>query len=351
MLPTGLLAGLHLRHVLGRSGVLRQSLLEDDQARRSLVALEQDLAGAHFGAVVLGVDLRGESHPGALEIQTGKQALGAHIAHDGRLGVQTDVAESKAKLQELARKDKERMMLEEAKNKVESYVYQIKNKLIDDEENIAKVTDEKQREEVKKLADDAEEWMYEDGYDADLATFEDKYAELYTPFSKILFRLAELEARPEAIASLNKKLGKVEELMTKWEAEKPHITEEERKEVLDKVEEVRKWVSENEEKQAAIKPHEDPVYVSANVPLQTKDIEVLVTKLSKKKAPKPPKEEKKNETKDEEEPAADAKDGDGDGEKKDEGDADAEPEDKDDAKEGDDASSAESEKDKGGDEL
>ena len=225
------------------------------------------------------------------------------------------MAESKEKLLELARVDKERMMLEEAKNKVESYIYQIKNKLVDDEENVAKITNDKQRKEIKKLADDAEEWMYDDGYNADLPTFEDKYAELSVPFEKILFRLEELEARPAAVESLTKKLGKVEDLMAKWETEKPHITEEERKEVLDKVAEARKWLEDAEKKQKKAKAHEDPAFTSAEVPEQTKDLEVLVAKLNRKKPPKPPKEEKKEE---EEKPAdvdADAE-GEGEGEEK-----------------------------------
>ena len=241
-----------------------------------------------------------------------RKALEVKSFHVGRIRPYSAevMAESKEKLNELARKDKERMMLEEAKNKVESYIYQIKNKLVDDEENVNKVTNDKQRKEIKKLADDAEEWMYDDGYDADLPTFEDKYAELSVPFEKILFRLEELEARPAAVESLTKKLGKVEDLMTKWETEKPHITEEERKEVLDKVAEVRKWLEDAEKKQKKVKAHEDPAFTSAEVPEQTKDIEALVAKLNRKKAPKPPKEEKKEE---EEKPAAE---GEGEGEEK-----------------------------------
>ena len=176
---------------------------------------------------------------------------------------------------------------------------------------MAKVSNEKQRKEIQKLADNAEEWMYDDGYNADLPTFEDKYAELSVPFEKILFRLEELEARPAAVEALTKKLGKVEELMTKWETEKPHITEEERKDVLDKVAEARKWLEDSEKKQKKVKAHEDPAFTSAEVPDQTKDIEALVAKLNRKKAPKPPKEEKKEE--EEEKPAAE---GEGEGDEK-----------------------------------
>jgi septal ring factor EnvC (AmiA/AmiB activator) len=50
------------------------------------------------------------------------------------------MAESKAKMEGLAQKDKERQNLEAAKNNLESYIYKIKNKLIDDEDNVKKVS-------------------------------------------------------------------------------------------------------------------------------------------------------------------------------------------------------------------
>jgi hypoxia up-regulated 1 len=205
------------------------------------------------------------------------------------------MAESVAKLKELAQRDHERMMLEEARNKVESYIYKIKNKLMDDEEEIAKVTTQEQVADLSKLAEDAEEWMYEDGYDADIATFEDKYAELSPPAEKIFFRMAESTARPEAIKDLRAKLNKVEDLMTKWETTMPQVTDEERMEVLGKVEEVRKWIADKEDAQALLMASEDAAFVSADCPLQTKTLEALVARLNRKPKPKPPKVEK-NET-------------------------------------------------------
>ena len=206
--------------------------------------------------------------------------------------------ESKAKLAELARVDKERAELEGAKNKVESYIYSIKNKLNDNEDEISKISNKKQREELRKLAEDAEEWLYDDGYNADLTTMEAKYAELSEPAEKVWFRLKEMTDRPAAVAALKTKLGKVEELMKKWETTMPQVTEEERSDVLSKVADARKWVEDKEKEQKKKKSHEDPAFSSEDVPLQAKSIEKLVSKLNKKPKPKPEKkeEEKKNDT-------------------------------------------------------
>lgn len=192
-----------------------------------------------------------------------------------------NMAESKDKLLELARKDKERIQLEEARNKVEGYIYRVKNKLEDDAEEIGSVSTEEQRAHILKLAEDAEEWMYDDGSSADLATTVDKYAEISVPAEKIFFRLAEKTERPEAVTSLKGRLTKVEELVKKWETTMPQVTEEERGEVLTKVEDIRKWLAEKEEAQSKLEPHEDPVFTSAEVPSQIKPIEVLVTRLKR----------------------------------------------------------------------
>lgn len=189
--------------------------------------------------------------------------------------------ESKAKLTLLAHRDRERILLEEAKNKVESFVYFVKNTLVDDEDNVNKVSTEEQRKEVRKLLEKAEEWMYEDGANADLATTEDKYHEILASAEKIFERVRELTARPEAVAALEGRLAKVEELMTKWETAMPQVTEDERNDVLKIVEEVKAWIKEKQEAQEKVAPHEDPVFTSAEVPSQIKPIETLVAKLKK----------------------------------------------------------------------
>jgi len=187
------------------------------------------------------------------------------------------------------------MMLDEAKNTYEGFIYNIRNKLIDDEEIISKVTSEEQRDSLRQSAEDAEEWMYEDGYTADLDTYVAKYKDLSEPAEKIFFRVAELDARPKAIGALTKKLDKVEELMTKWETTMTQVTEDERSDVHTKIEEIRKWMSDKADEQEKADSTGEPVFLSEDVPKQTKKLETVIAKLMKKPKPKPV-ETKKNET-------------------------------------------------------
>lgn len=208
------------------------------------------------------------------------------------------LAESKAKLAEMDEADKKRVMLEESKNRVESYMFMVKNKLVDDEEELSTVSTDEQREECRKLASDTEMWLEDDGYDADYATMEDKFVELSAPFEKILLRLKEKSARPAMIEKLESSLKKAEDLLTKWETAKPHITEEERGKVIEKIEAARAFIKEKEEAQSATKPHEDPAYLSTDLIEKVTPVQSMMERLARKPKPKPEKKES-NETKSE----------------------------------------------------
>eukprot|EP00934_Nitzschia_sp_Nitz4_P000848 Nitzschia sp. Nitz4//scaffold137_size62074//32198//35242//NITZ4_006418-RA/size62074-augustus-gene-0.70-mRNA-1//-1//CDS//3329535709//848//frame0 len=199
--------------------------------------------------------------------------------------------ESKAKMAELARKDKERFMLEEARNKVESYSYLIKNKLMDYEEEVAKVSTEEQREEIRQLASDATDWLDFDAFDADLEAMEKKYKEISEPAEKIWFRMAEVTARPEAVAAMTSKLDKISKKLEEWKESMPQVTEEEHAEAAEKVEAVRTWIQTKVEEQESKEAHEDPAFTSEEVPLQSRALERLLVKLSKKPMPTTKKEE------------------------------------------------------------
>lgn len=204
--------------------------------------------------------------------------------------------ESRTKLNELARKDRERILLDESRNKFESYIYHIKNRFSEERDAIAAVSTVSQRESILMSAADAEEWLYQHSYDTDLKTFEAKFSELSDPAEKIFFRMAEADARPQAISLMKEKLLKVENLMHTWEKYLPHITVEERSSVLMKVKDVYKWISDKEHAQNELGPTMDPVFTSEEVSYQSKPIETIIASLKKKPKPMIKNEIKSNET-------------------------------------------------------
>lgn len=217
-----------------------------------------------------------------------RKALIVEEYHVGKVQPLSDVLvqEYKGNLAELARLDNERIALEEAKNKLESYFYLINNKLIDDEENIAKISTQEQREELSTLSREAEDWLFDEGDTASLEALQSKLEVLMAPAEKVWFRLKESVARPAAVKALREKLTSIEENFTKWVGNMTHITEEEKSDVFEKIESARKWLTNKEEEQAEKAPHEDPAFASDEVPLQTQPIQKLVARLAKKPIPK-----------------------------------------------------------------
>jgi hypoxia up-regulated 1 len=228
-----------------------------------------------------------------------RKSLDVKISYISRVRPHTaeEIVASKDKLLAMAQRDKERMMLQEAKNRVESYIYKIKNKLLDDEEVIASVTTPEQREEVSQLASNAEMWLEDDGYDADLPTMEAKYTEISTPFESILLRVTELKALPAAVEAVEKKLKEMEDLMVLWNTSKPHILETEKQMVLSEVNRTRQWIAEIVQEQSLVEPHKEPIVLSTDLPEKIKLAETLIMALASKKPPIVPKKSKKKKDK------------------------------------------------------
>jgi len=217
-----------------------------------------------------------------------KVTLSVDTYHVGRIQPYSadTLAESRDKLAAFDARDAERIRFEGVKNKYESFIYRINNKLIDEDVAVEAVSTEEQRDALRQSSKEAEDWMYDEGYDADLVTYEDKYVELSEPAEKIFFRMTENVDRPKAIEAIEEKFGKILALLTKWETTMPQISDEERADVVTKVEEVKKALAEKVEAQAAADPTEDSVLTSAEIPLMTKEIQGILSKLSKRPKPK-----------------------------------------------------------------
>ncbi|CAB1098258.1 HSP70 [Ectocarpus sp. CCAP 1310/34] len=195
-------------------------------------------------------------------------------------------AASKAKLSALRAADEVRRETAQAKNDLESYILKVRAALRDFDANLEVVSTEQQREEAIVLATEQEDWLYDDGWDMDAATYRKKRGELAELAEAMFLRSSELVARPAELARGREFTAKVRESVEKWEKTKPHITEQERTDVMEKIDSAEKWMSDKEAEQAAHPPHETPVFKSAEVEPALKALKNLVTKLSKKPAPK-----------------------------------------------------------------
>ncbi|CAM9469770.1 unnamed protein product [Ascophyllum nodosum] len=193
---------------------------------------------------------------------------------------------SKTKLDALRAADEVRRETSHAKNDLESYILKVRGTLRDQEEELSAVSTQEQREKVIELANEQEEWLYDEGWSEDAKTYRKKRAELAEGAEVIFSRLSELTARPEELARGRMFTSKVKESVEQWEKTKPQITEQERKDVIAKIESAEKWMDDKEAEQNKLTPHEKPAFKSSEVEPALKSLKTLVLKLSKKPAPK-----------------------------------------------------------------
>jgi molecular chaperone DnaK (HSP70) len=111
---------------------------------------------------------------------------------------------ARSKLDAMNAEDTEVKRAQSAKNELESFVYESREKVAEDE-NCLKVSTEEQREEVAAMLMATEDWLYEDeAMNGNASVFESKIQELNAKVYPIRSRAFELENRPQAQEMVDK---------------------------------------------------------------------------------------------------------------------------------------------------
>lgn len=195
------------------------------------------------------------------------------------------------------KRDEDKIKTDEAKNGFEALVYEFRGWLREDE-NEAYV-EEAQRESWIEKLNEMEDWLYEDGSDANHTVYRKKREELDKDFGVYQKRESFHREQDKTVDASTKVLTKIVEKVAEMAEKKPWIAEAARKDILDRVAEVRNWMEDELAKQAALKKHEDPVFSIALLADKMKKLQKLFKKVSQQPKPKEKKPEKKEEEKEE----------------------------------------------------
>lgn len=188
---------------------------------------------------------------------------------------------------ELLRQEQIRRTNAEAKNALESFIIDTRDKMSD--ESVEQVSTEEEREAIRSKFDTMEEWIYEDGQGLEASAYHAKKRELTSLTSPIFLRHAELEARPKAAATAREAVNWTMTILDTWATERPEITEEERKRVSGMCANFTEWLDASEAEQAKLPLTSPPAFRSTEVNAKLEPIETEVRKLIRKPKPKPPK--------------------------------------------------------------
>lgn len=199
------------------------------------------------------------------------------------------IIESRLKLKALKDTDDQRKAKEAALNDLEGYIYKVKNRIMDDEDKLKKVSTDEQRQEVLDLSNTTEEWLYEDQSAMTVTDYKKKQKEISVKAEAIFLRFSELTARPKTVEKALATLANVTSKIETWNVSMPHITAAEIEKLQEVISKAQTWITENSEKQENSNPIEDPIFLSSDVAGQLKPVSLEFEKLMRKPKPVPPK--------------------------------------------------------------
>ncbi|XP_040827552.1 heat shock 70 kDa protein 4 isoform X2 [Ochotona curzoniae] len=184
----------------------------------------------------------------------------------------------------------------DAKNAVEEYVYEMRDKLSGDYE---KFVSEDDRNSFTLKLEDTENWLYEDGEDQPKQVYVDKLAELKNLGQPIKIRFQESEERPKLFEELGKQIQQYMKVISSFknkEDQYEHLDAADMAKVEKSTNEAMEWMNSKLNLQNKQSLTLDPVVKTKEIEAKIKELTSFCSPIISKPKPKvePPKEEQKN---------------------------------------------------------
>lgn len=225
------------------------------------------------------------------EIKYTNESLPSQSTFNGLTMEQIRQAEQAEKA--MLQKDAEIRMRNEAKNDLETYVYNMRDRV----NNMYKafiLNDV--RENFLQQLDENENWLYTDeGYDAPREAFVQRLTSLKVIGEPVVRRYQENEKRPEMVNTLTQRLESLSRQLEMTTEKYEHITDEEKQPVRTMIAESREWLEKKLAEQAQLPLTQDPVLTCEDCQSRLNNVNALYTKVMSKPKPAPKKEEEKKE--------------------------------------------------------
>lgn len=178
----------------------------------------------------------------------------------------------------------------EAKDNLERYVYDMRDKLCG---SLSEYAAESDKGTFTARLSATEDWLYDEGEEERKSVYVDKLAELHGMGDPIEARFAEAEGREASAAALTSRCKYFVGLAASMEEKHAHISPEERDKVRAECDGALAWLAEKLAMQASNPKHLDPVVTKEDMSKKEQTIERFCSGIMNKPKPLPPKEEPK----------------------------------------------------------
>lgn len=181
-----------------------------------------------------------------------------------------------------------------AKNSLEEYVFEMRDKL---DTTLEHFVTEKLKTEIQQNLRIIDEWLYEDGDNVEPSVYKEKLSSLRIECDPIQNRYNEAQSRPAAFDKLGKHLVRFRKALDEYNAgseEYNHLEVEEMKKVETAVNDKQQWMEKQLNLQNARVSHLDPIVKTSEIGKEAENLtntcQPIITKPKPKPKEEPPKE-------------------------------------------------------------
>lgn len=176
------------------------------------------------------------------------------------------------------------------RNELESYLYDMRDKITSDS-HLGPYSTDVEKSVFSTALEATENWLYEEGFDATKSVYFDKLSEVKKIGTPIERRGVEASARPNAISTLQRKVEMYKAWLNDSQSDEmySHISDEERKKCHSKCDEVFSWMYDMLDKQGSLAANVDPAVTCAEINTKSKELTDICSPIKNKPAPMPKK--------------------------------------------------------------
>lgn len=190
---------------------------------------------------------------------------------------ESELYEAQQKEIQLAQQDRAVELTKERKNALESYVYEMRNKLFNTYRSFAS---DQEREGISRSLQQTEEWLYDDGDDETENAYTSKLEGLKKLVDPIDNRYKDEEARAQATRDLLKSV-------VDYRMSVDSIPPEDREMIVNECNKAEQWLREKSQLQDSMPKNTDPVLWSADIKRRKEDLDMTCKHILRSKASPP----------------------------------------------------------------
>merc|ERR1712038_125213 len=182
------------------------------------------------------------------------------------------------------------------RNELESYVYDMRDKIIS-ESQLAPYGTDSEKSAFSTALETTENWLYEEGFDAKKSVYAEKLGDLKKFGDPLVMRQKESQARPGAMSVLQRTVEKYQNWVnTSMNDEQyAHITDDEWTKAREVCDSTSSWMYDAMDKQGSLSPSDNPAVTVAEINAKSNEITKTISPIMHEPKPKPKVEEKPEE--------------------------------------------------------